>query len=77
MVRKELAAFYSRYLQRCNEHRFDDLREFVADEVNARRRRAWTDTLHPGVPHAYDALAFDADVALRAQAGRVRVLRSL
>lgn len=35
MVRKELSAFYSRYLQRCNEHRFDDLREFVADEVNA------------------------------------------
>jgi acetyl esterase/lipase len=33
--------------------------------------------MHPGVPHEYDAIAFDADVSLRAQADRSRVLRSL
>jgi acetyl esterase/lipase len=33
--------------------------------------------LHPGVPHEYDAIAFAADVARRAQADRHRVLRSL
>ncbi|WP_329000045.1 ester cyclase [Kribbella sp. NBC_00709] len=33
MERGELEEFYRRYLQRCNEHRFDDLGEFVDDEV--------------------------------------------
>lgn len=33
--------------------------------------------LHPGVPHEYDAIAFDSAVAHRAQADRERVLRSL
>jgi acetyl esterase/lipase len=33
--------------------------------------------LHPGVPHEYDAIAFDADVSRRAQADRGRVLQSL
>jgi len=33
--------------------------------------------LHPGVPHEYDAIAFDADVSRRAQGDRDRVLRSL
>jgi acetyl esterase/lipase len=33
--------------------------------------------LHPGVPHEYDAIAFDADVSRRAQADRDRILRSL
>jgi len=33
--------------------------------------------LHPGVPHEYDAIAFDTDVARRAQADRYRVLRAL
>ena len=33
--------------------------------------------LHPGVPHEYDAIAFDADVSRRAQNDRDRVLRSL
>lgn len=33
--------------------------------------------LHPGVPHEYDAIAFAADVAVRAQSDRHRVLRSL
>jgi acetyl esterase/lipase len=33
--------------------------------------------LHPGVPHEYDAIAFDADVSRRAQNDRERVLRSL
>jgi predicted ester cyclase len=32
--REDLLAFYGRYLQRCNEHRFDELGEFVADDVN-------------------------------------------
>jgi predicted ester cyclase len=32
--RKDLLAFYRRYLKRCNEHRFDELGEFVADDVN-------------------------------------------
>ncbi len=30
----EGSAFYRRYLTRCNEHRFDDLGEFIADDVN-------------------------------------------
>ena len=29
----ELKAFYRRYLQRCNAHRFDELAEFVARDV--------------------------------------------
>ena len=33
--------------------------------------------LHPGVPHEYDAIAFDADISRRAQSDRDRVLRSL
>ena len=33
--------------------------------------------LYPGVPHEYDAIAFDADVSRRAQNDRDRVLRSL
>jgi acetyl esterase/lipase len=33
--------------------------------------------LHPGVPHEFDSIAFDSDVARRAIADRVRVLRSL
>jgi predicted ester cyclase len=31
--RAELHALYARYLQRCNEHRFSELAEFVADDV--------------------------------------------
>ncbi len=27
------AAFYGRYLNRCNEHRFDELAEFVSEQV--------------------------------------------
>lgn len=30
----DLQTFYRRYLQRCNEHRFDELGEFVDDDVN-------------------------------------------
>ncbi|WP_410592828.1 alpha/beta hydrolase [Amycolatopsis sp. lyj-23] len=33
--------------------------------------------LHPGVPHEFDSIAFDADVSRRAVADRVRVLKSL
>lgn len=33
--------------------------------------------LHPGVPHEYDAIAFDTDIAQRAQADRHRVLHKL
>jgi predicted ester cyclase len=29
-----MSAFYRRYLMRCNEHRFGELGEFVADGVN-------------------------------------------
>ena len=32
--REDLLFFYRRYLQRCNEHRFDELGEFVAEDVN-------------------------------------------
>lgn len=35
----ELNAFYRRYLQRCNEHRFDELEDFVAEEVAINGRR--------------------------------------
>ena len=31
--RAELEAFYRRYLRRCNEHRFDELGEFVDEDV--------------------------------------------
>jgi predicted ester cyclase len=31
---EHLQVFYGRYLKRCNEHRFDELGEFVADDVN-------------------------------------------
>jgi predicted ester cyclase len=31
---EDLLAFYSRYLKRCNEHRFDELGEFIAEDVN-------------------------------------------
>ena len=31
--RTELAAFYRRYINRCNEHRFDELDEFVDKNV--------------------------------------------
>lgn len=33
--------------------------------------------LHLGMPHEYDAIAFNADVSRRAQSDRDRVLRSL
>ena len=33
--------------------------------------------LHPGVPHEYDAIAFDADISRRALADRHRVLKSI
>jgi predicted ester cyclase len=33
MTNNELAAFYRRYNACCNEHRFEDLREFVARDV--------------------------------------------
>jgi len=33
MTNDELAAFYRRYNACCNEHRFDDLAEFVARDV--------------------------------------------
>ncbi|WP_254896731.1 alpha/beta hydrolase fold domain-containing protein [Amycolatopsis sp. Hca4] len=33
--------------------------------------------LHPGVPHEFDSIAFGADVARRAVADRVRVLKSI
>jgi predicted ester cyclase len=33
MTKHELGAFYRRYNACCNEHRFDDLREFVAPDV--------------------------------------------
>jgi acetyl esterase/lipase len=33
--------------------------------------------LHPGAPHEFDSIAFDSDVARRAIADRVRVLKSI
>jgi predicted ester cyclase len=41
--RAELEAFYRRYLQRCNEHRFDELGEFVDEnvEVNGAGQGLW------------------------------------
>jgi len=35
------------------------------------------DSIPAGVPHEYDAIAFDADMSRRAQADRDRVLRSI
>jgi predicted ester cyclase len=31
---RELATFYARYQAQCNEHRFNELAEFVAEDVN-------------------------------------------
>jgi hypothetical protein len=33
--------------------------------------------LHPGAPHEFDSIAFGSDVARRAIADRVRVLKSI
>jgi acetyl esterase/lipase len=33
--------------------------------------------LHPGAPHEFDSIAFDSDVARRAMADRIRVLKSI
>jgi predicted ester cyclase len=33
LERADLAALYQRYLTRCNEHRFDQLGEFVSEQV--------------------------------------------
>jgi predicted ester cyclase len=33
MDRRELELFYRRYNERCNDHQFDQLGEFVADDV--------------------------------------------
>jgi acetyl esterase/lipase len=33
--------------------------------------------LHPGAPHEFDSIAFDSDIARRAIADRVRVLKSI
>jgi predicted ester cyclase len=32
--RADVAALYERYLTRCNEHRFDQLGEFVSEQVS-------------------------------------------
>jgi predicted ester cyclase len=34
LARADVAALYDRYLTRCNEHRFDQLGEFVSDQVS-------------------------------------------
>jgi predicted ester cyclase len=34
LERAEVAALYERYLTRCNEHRFDQLGEFVSEQVS-------------------------------------------
>jgi predicted ester cyclase len=44
--RAELEAFYRRYIQRCNEHRFGDLGEFVDQDVEVN-----------GAPHGLRAYA--------------------
>jgi predicted ester cyclase len=33
-IEEEPVAFYQRYIDCCNEHRFDELDEFVTDDVN-------------------------------------------
>jgi acetyl esterase/lipase len=55
---------------------------FRDEDVEYARRIAATGTpvelhVHPGVPHAFDVFAPDADVSRRARTDRVRVLRSL
>jgi predicted ester cyclase len=37
LEREDLLVFYRRYLKRCNEHRFDELGEFVAEDGNGPR----------------------------------------
>ena len=34
VARADLVALYERYLARCNEHRFDELGEFVSEQVS-------------------------------------------
>jgi acetyl esterase/lipase len=55
---------------------------FRDEDVEYARRLAGSGTsvelhVHPGVPHAFEAYAPQADVSRRARADRVRVLRSL
>jgi acetyl esterase/lipase len=55
---------------------------FRNEDIEYARRIAGTATsvelhVHPGAPHAFDAFAPDTDVARRALADRIRVLRSL
>jgi acetyl esterase/lipase len=59
-----------------------DLDIFCDEDVEYARRIAATGTpvelhVHPGVPHAFEAYAPDADVSRRVRADRLRVLRSL
>lgn len=37
--RAQLTAFYQRYIQRCNEHRFAELGEFVDQDVEVNGAR--------------------------------------
>jgi aspartyl-tRNA synthetase len=55
MTNDELAAFYRRYNACCNEHRFEDLREFVAHDV-----------VINGVERGLDAYAEALGVVVRA-----------
>jgi acetyl esterase/lipase len=55
---------------------------FRDEDIEYARRIAGTATsvalhVHPGAPHGFDAFAPDTDVARRARADRIRVLRSL
>jgi acetyl esterase/lipase len=55
---------------------------FRDEDIEYARRIAGTATsvelhVHPGAPHGFDAFAPETDVARRALADRIRVLRSL
>ena len=54
---------------RCSVARQKRIRKFLVVPVEFH--------LHPGAPHEFDSIAFTSDVARRAIADRVRVLKSI
>jgi steroid delta-isomerase-like uncharacterized protein len=49
VTRQELEAFYRRYNRLCNEHRFDELGAFVADDVEVDGRARGLDSYRRGL----------------------------
>lgn len=53
--RAERIEFYRRYIERCNQHRFDELGEFVADDVRGGDGKKGLDSYIAGCRAVVDA----------------------